>query len=63
MKDIRGSQSTAKRFFRDINEMIKYGIPYFSGLLVLGLTSSYLMVILAVVANNTVVGLTKLLTP
>jgi O-antigen/teichoic acid export membrane protein len=43
-------------FSSDVKEMVRYGLPLYAGSLISGLASSYLVIILAAIASNTVVG-------
>jgi O-antigen/teichoic acid export membrane protein len=53
---IRSSSGQPNHFFKDIRTMVGYGLPLFTGTIVLGLASQYATVILAAVVTNTVIG-------
>ena len=53
---LRGPRGDLRTFARDIKEMTRYGFPLFIGSSIFGLASSYLVIVLASIASNAIVG-------
>jgi O-antigen/teichoic acid export membrane protein len=53
---LRGSSEKDNHFLSDVREMVRYGLPVYSGFLVAGLAATYMTIVLAAIATNAVVG-------